>query len=38
MNCEDFRGLRQEFSAKVIKKDSSKKSWYEGVFPMKTAM
>ena len=38
MNCEDFRGRKQELSAKVINKDSSKKPWYEGVFPMKTVV
>ena len=33
MNCEDFRGLRQELSAKVINEDSSRSRGTRAFFP-----
>ena len=35
---ENFRGLRQKFIATILNKDSSKKYWLDGTFPMETEM
>ena len=35
---ENFRSLRQELIAEILNKDSSKKPWLEGVFPVETEM